>query len=210
MSEFRPARGFRGHRPCAIGRGGNTVECIGYSRFIGRDPVVGPGTLSGWAAGPRGARAPAARLWRAAAADRRHGRHAQRLGIGRGDRVAIVLPNGPEMAAAFLAIGAGADHRAAQPGLPRGRVRVLSAATSMPRRWSIAGRHGEPGARRRAAGAASRSSSWCRTGRPAGALHPAGDGRGERGGAPAAGARRTTSRWCCTPRAPRRGPRSCR
>ena len=31
-----------------------------------------------------------------------------RLGIGRGDRVAIVLPNGPEMAGAFLAIGAGA------------------------------------------------------------------------------------------------------
>ena len=30
------------------------------------------------------------------------------LGIGRGDRVAIVLPNGPEMAAAFLAIGTGA------------------------------------------------------------------------------------------------------
>jgi oxalate---CoA ligase len=29
------------------------------------------------------------------------------LGIGRGGRVAIVLPNGPEMAAAFLAIGAG-------------------------------------------------------------------------------------------------------
>ena len=30
------------------------------------------------------------------------------LGIGRGDRVAIVLPNGPEMAAAFLAIACGA------------------------------------------------------------------------------------------------------
>jgi acyl-CoA synthetase (AMP-forming)/AMP-acid ligase II len=30
------------------------------------------------------------------------------LGIGRNDRVAIVLPNGPEMAAAFVAIGAGA------------------------------------------------------------------------------------------------------
>jgi acyl-CoA synthetase (AMP-forming)/AMP-acid ligase II len=29
------------------------------------------------------------------------------MGIGRGGRVAIVLPNGPEMAAAFLAIGAG-------------------------------------------------------------------------------------------------------
>lgn len=30
------------------------------------------------------------------------------MGIGRNDRVAIVLPNGPEMAAAFVAIGAGA------------------------------------------------------------------------------------------------------
>jgi acyl-CoA synthetase (AMP-forming)/AMP-acid ligase II len=30
------------------------------------------------------------------------------LGIGRGDRVAIVLPNGPEMAASFLCIAAGA------------------------------------------------------------------------------------------------------
>src|SRR5579863_8648469 len=28
-----------------------------------------------------------------------------RFGIGRNDRVAIVLPNGPEMAAAFVAIG---------------------------------------------------------------------------------------------------------
>ncbi|HYF07083.1 MAG TPA: AMP-binding protein, partial [Acetobacteraceae bacterium] len=31
-----------------------------------------------------------------------------RIGIGRGDRVAIVLPNGPEMASAFVAIAAGA------------------------------------------------------------------------------------------------------
>ena len=31
-----------------------------------------------------------------------------RIGIGRGDRVAIVLPNGPEMATAFIAIAAGA------------------------------------------------------------------------------------------------------
>ncbi|MBW8268919.1 acyl--CoA ligase [Caldovatus aquaticus] len=31
-----------------------------------------------------------------------------RLGVGRGDRVAIVLPNGPEMAAAFVAIACGA------------------------------------------------------------------------------------------------------
>jgi len=31
-----------------------------------------------------------------------------RLGVGRGDRVAIVLPNGPEMASAFLSVAAGA------------------------------------------------------------------------------------------------------
>ena len=30
------------------------------------------------------------------------------MGIGRGDRVAMVLPNGPEMAAAFVAIACGA------------------------------------------------------------------------------------------------------
>ncbi|MBO0711075.1 MAG: AMP-binding protein [Acetobacteraceae bacterium] len=32
-----------------------------------------------------------------------------RMGIGRGERVAIVLPNGPEMAASFVAIAAGAS-----------------------------------------------------------------------------------------------------
>ena len=35
-------------------------------------------------------------------------RHAEQLGVGRGDRVAIVLPNGPEMAAAFLSVAAAA------------------------------------------------------------------------------------------------------
>ncbi len=38
------------------------------------------------------------------------------MGIGRGDRVAIVLPNGPEMAASFLAIGAGATTAPLNPG----------------------------------------------------------------------------------------------
>ncbi len=37
-------------------------------------------------------------------------------GIGRGDRIAIVLPNGPEMAAAFIAIGAGATSAPLNPG----------------------------------------------------------------------------------------------
>ena len=37
-------------------------------------------------------------------------------GIGRGDRVAIVLPNGPEMASAFLSIAAGATTAPLNPG----------------------------------------------------------------------------------------------
>ncbi|MGE0733956.1 MAG: acyl--CoA ligase [Alphaproteobacteria bacterium] len=37
-------------------------------------------------------------------------------GIGRNDRVGIVLPNGPEMAAAFVAIGAGATTAPLNPG----------------------------------------------------------------------------------------------
>ena len=38
------------------------------------------------------------------------------FGIGRGDRIAIVLPNGPEMAAAFVAIGHGATTAPLNPG----------------------------------------------------------------------------------------------
>lgn len=38
------------------------------------------------------------------------------LGVGRNDRVAIVLPNGPEMAVAFLAIAAGATTAPLNPG----------------------------------------------------------------------------------------------
>jgi len=37
------------------------------------------------------------------------------VGIGRGDRVAIVLPNGPEMAAAFLGVAAGATSAPLNP-----------------------------------------------------------------------------------------------
>jgi oxalate---CoA ligase len=39
---------------------------------------------------------------------RRAGADLNAIGIGRGDRVAVVLPNGPEMAAAFIAIAASA------------------------------------------------------------------------------------------------------
>ena len=42
-----------------------------------------------------------------------------RLGIGRGDRVAIVLPNGPEMATAFLSIACGASTAPLNPGYRR-------------------------------------------------------------------------------------------
>ncbi len=40
-------------------------------------------------------------------------------GIGRNDRVAIVLPNGPEMAAAFVALGCGATTAPLNPGYKR-------------------------------------------------------------------------------------------
>ncbi len=40
----------------------------------------------------------------------------QELGIGRGDRLAIVLPNGPEMAACFVAVGCHATTAPLNPG----------------------------------------------------------------------------------------------
>jgi acyl-CoA synthetase (AMP-forming)/AMP-acid ligase II len=41
------------------------------------------------------------------------------LGLGRGDRVAIVLPNGPEMASAFVSIAAGTTTAPLNPGYRR-------------------------------------------------------------------------------------------
>jgi len=41
------------------------------------------------------------------------------MGIGRGDRVAIVLPNGPEMASAFVSIASGATTAPLNPGYKR-------------------------------------------------------------------------------------------
>ena len=76
------------------------------------------------------------------------------LGIGRGERVAIVLPNGPEMAAAFLAIGAGAATAPLNPAYREDefdfyltdlapRALVLPAGMESPAR-AVAGRHGIP------------------------------------------------------------------
>ena len=47
------------------------------------------------------------------------------LGIGRGDRVAIVLPNGPEMATAFCCMASAAASAPLNPGLSQRRIRIL-------------------------------------------------------------------------------------
>src|SRR5262245_11411481 len=76
------------------------------------------------------------------------------LGIGRGGRVAIVLPNGPEMAAAFLAIGAGVATAPLNPAYREDefdfylsdlepRALVLAAGLESPAR-TVAARRGIP------------------------------------------------------------------
>ena len=72
-------------------------------------------------------------------------RRLNELGIGRGDRVAIVLPNGPEMATAFLTIACGATTAPLNPAYReeeldfyltdlRARALVVTEAESGPRR----------------------------------------------------------------------------
>ena len=129
-------------------------------------------------------------------------------GIGRRDRVAIVLPNGPEMAAAFLAIGAGAATAPAQPGLSRADEFDFYLRDLEPKALVVAGRGGDPGPRGRPQARHPRDRAGAAIRRPAGLL-PAGDPGG-------AAARRQlrraarTSPSCCTPPAPPRGRRSCR
>ncbi len=129
-------------------------------------------------------------------------------GIGRNDRVAIVLPNGPEMADVLPGLRQRGGERAAEPGLPRRRVRVLSrrpAGQGADRRARQRLAGGGGGAQARRAGDRA-GGGRRRAGRP---VQPRGTARG------AVRSRRCrrrppTWRWCCTPRAPRRGPRSCR
>src|SRR5262249_40764030 len=77
-----------------------------------------------------------------------------RLGVGRGARVAIVRPTGPEMAAAFLAIGAGAATAPLNPAYREDefdfylsdlepRALVLAAGAESPAR-AVAKRRGIP------------------------------------------------------------------
>jgi acyl-CoA synthetase (AMP-forming)/AMP-acid ligase II len=76
------------------------------------------------------------------------------LGVGRGDRVAIVLDNGPEMAAAFVCIGAGATTAPLNPGYRaeefefyltdlKARALVTAAGSQSPAR-GVAGKLGVP------------------------------------------------------------------
>ena len=131
------------------------------------------------------------------------------LGIGRNDRVAIVLPNGPEMAAAFVAIAARRDHRAAQSGVSRGRVRVLP---DRPSRQG-AGRSARTGTRRRKRSRPKLGVPVLRLESeptaPAGQFRLAGESD-RQGVCDRAPRSRATSRWCSTPPARRRARRSCR
>ena len=130
------------------------------------------------------------------------------IGIGRNDRVAIVLPNGPEMACAFIAIAAGATTAPLNPAYRteefvfyladlsakalvigegmESPARAVAEATNIPIVELIAG-EAQPAlspCARRIACAARRRERVSR--------------------------RPTTWRWCCTPRAPPPAPRSCR
>jgi acyl-CoA synthetase (AMP-forming)/AMP-acid ligase II len=126
-------------------------------------------------------------------------------GIGRGDRVAIVLPNGPEMAAVFLAVAAGAATAPLNPAYRgeefefylddlKAKALLVLAGLDTPAR-AAAAKLGVPGDRG-GAGTAGAGAFTLEGGAPA--------------ARPGRAPRRATWRWCCTPPAPRRGPRSCR
>jgi acyl-CoA synthetase (AMP-forming)/AMP-acid ligase II len=124
------------------------------------------------------------------------------LGIGRDDRVAIVLPNGPEMAAAFLAIGAGAT---TAPLNPAYRAEEFTFYLTDLKAKALVVLHGMATDAREVA---------ARLAIPVLDLVP-GEAAGDftlEGGSPGNPAKpgRRTRPWCCTPRAPRRGRRSCR
>ena len=81
------------------------------------------------------------------------------IGIGRGDRVAIVLPNGPEMAAAFVAIACAATTAPLNPAYKAEEFEFYL-RTSRPRPWSCS-RASRPRRARWRRSSASRCWNWC-------------------------------------------------
>lgn len=140
------------------------------------------------------------------------------FGIGRDARVAIVLPNGPEMASAFATIAGAA---ATAPLNPAYRAEEFDfylsdlkpAALIVPRgedgaAVQVARRHGIPVL---ALAAEPEMPAGIFTLAPGSAADSALlRGRGTAAAGRPGGRGRTTWRWCCTPPAPPRAPRSCR
>ena len=162
------------------------------------------------AAGDRCAGAPAAHPWRPARPDAADRGALNALGIGRGDRVAIVLPNGPEMATAFVAVAAGATTAPLNPAYRAdefdfyltdlgAKAILVAPATRTGRRSRSPSGSASPILRLDAGRRRGRPGRFALDGEPRSARRRGRAGRG-----------RTTSRWCCTPPARRRGRRSCR
>ena len=80
------------------------------------------------------------------------------LGIGRGDRVAIVLPNGPEMATAFVSVAAARPPRRSTPPTAPTSSTSTSPTSGRRRSWSAPPRTGQRC--RSPTGSASRCSGW--------------------------------------------------
>jgi acyl-CoA synthetase (AMP-forming)/AMP-acid ligase II len=104
------------------------------------------------------------------------------IGIGRGDRVAIVLPNGPEMAAAFVAIACGATTAPLNPAYKaeefefyltdlRAKALVIQKGMESPAR-GVAARLGVPLLELAADEAAGAGAFTLEGGRPGGAATP--------------------------------------
>ena len=129
------------------------------------------------------------------------------MGIGRNDRVAIVLPNGPEMAAAFIAIACGAT---TAPLNPAYRAEEFDFYLSDLNAKALVIQDGmeSPALRCRQGARHSDRARWSPA--PMAGDFTLAGGPGGHAGRGRSRAERTISRWCCILRAPPRGPRSCR